>query len=407
MKYQDVHEDLIKILEYCEMSKLPDPFLMEDGSRVKNVSDWERRRAEIYKTAVELQYGKMPPKPEFLEVEPLEHGRLSAYRIVTGTKECPISFLMKVFMPQKKGKFPVVSSGDLCWDLYFDPQRVKTFVDNDIALVIFDRTELAPDINGYHLEMMEEGTPLYEMTKKAFETEFTGARQGQLYRTYPDCDCGAIGAWAWGYSRCVDALELLGAFDLSCITFTGLSRGGKTALLAGALDERAAIVSPAGSGTGGSGAYRIKVKQLNEDGSEHISEPLEILEKNFPFWMGKGMKEYHFNEDKLPFDSHFLKAMVAPRVLFTADGASDAWANPVGVWQTNEAAREVYKLYGKPENLLWYVRRGFHNQTVEDMEQLVNVIRHVKYGEPLNERYHKLPFAPMAPAFDWCCPTEE
>ena len=99
--------------------------------------------------------------------------------------------------------------------------------------------------------------------------------------------------------------------------------------------------------------------------------------------------------------------MVAPRVLFTADGASDSWANPAGVWQTNEAAREVYKLYGKPENLLWYFRRGFHNQTVEDMEQLVNVIRHVKYGEPLNDRYHKLPFKPMAPAFDWCCPTEE
>ena len=31
---------------------------------------------------------------------------------------------------------------------------------------------------------------------------------------------------------------------MSCVTFTGHSRGGKTAALAGVLDERAAIVNP-------------------------------------------------------------------------------------------------------------------------------------------------------------------
>ena len=36
-----------------------------------------------------------------------------------------------------------------------------------------------------------------------------GRRKGQLYDAYPDYTFGAIGAWAWGYSRCVDALEIL------------------------------------------------------------------------------------------------------------------------------------------------------------------------------------------------------
>lgn len=407
MKYQDVHEDLIKIQEYREMSELPDPFVCEDGSRVKNTADWEKRRKEIYKTAVELQHGKMPPQPEFLEVEPLRLGDICGFRIVTGIKERPIIFQMKVFMPENAGKCPVVVSGDLCWMYYFHQERIKALTDNGIALAMFDRTELAPDINNIDLGPDAQGTLLDRMKNEAVEIQKTGVRQGQLYRTYPECDCGAIGAWSWGYSRCVDALEKLGVFDMSCIAFTGHSRGGKTALLAGVLDERAAIVNPNGSGTGGSAPYRIHVRQQNEDGTEHINEPLETLEMNFPFWMGKEMKAYHHKEDTLPFDSHFLKAMVAPRVLFTSDAASDSWANPVGVWQTNEAAKEVYKLFGKPENILWYYRRGYHSQTVEDLEQLVNVIRHFKYGEALNDRYFKLPFTPMEKAFDWCCPTAE
>ena len=70
---------------------------------------------------------------------------------------------------------------------------------------------------------------------------------------YPELGFSCLSAWAWGYHRTADALILLGLADEARFVYTGHSRGGKTALLAGATDARAAIVNPAGSGCGGAG----------------------------------------------------------------------------------------------------------------------------------------------------------
>ena len=61
------NENTIKVTKYDCLGKLPNPFLFDNGEEVKSVNDWEKRRKEIYKTAVELQYGTMPPKPELLK----------------------------------------------------------------------------------------------------------------------------------------------------------------------------------------------------------------------------------------------------------------------------------------------------------------------------------------------------
>lgn len=53
------------------------------------------------------------------------------------------------------------------------------------------------------------------------------------------------------------------------------------------------------------------------------------------------MKNYIGRENELPFDTHFLKALVAPRILFVSEAAGDIWANPIGSWMTTEAAKEV------------------------------------------------------------------
>ena len=59
-------EDTIRVTEYKLAGKLPNPFIFEDGSVVKDGADWEERRKEVLKTAVDLQYGEMPPAPEFI-----------------------------------------------------------------------------------------------------------------------------------------------------------------------------------------------------------------------------------------------------------------------------------------------------------------------------------------------------
>lgn len=377
-------KDLIKITELDVLSDLPNPFVFNDGTPLKTASEWEQRRNEIWGPTVELQYGKLPPEPEFLQVEPLHYGgdgRINSYRIITGTKIKPVSFTMFVMLPESGCKWPAVVSGDLCFPYAFDKDFDRAFTANGIALVLFNRAELAHDIH-------EDPQP----------------RKGQLYETYLEYDFGALAAWAWGYSRCVDALQMLNLVDMDCVAFTGHSRGGKTALLAGAMDKRAAIVNPNAAGAGGSGCYRIHMKAVTEDKEELRNETLHDLLNTFHYWMGPKMPEYRHREEELPFDEHYMKALIAPRALFISEAASDMWANPVGSYITTMAAKEVYRFLGAEDKVFWYYRKGYHSQTVEDCLQLVNVIRHIRYGETLNERFFKLPFETPELPFEWRCP---
>ena len=404
-----IHENLIEILNYSSQGELPDPFLFDDGHRVATVDDWKARRQEMYKDVIELQYGTMPPAPKSVTVEPMYiggAGKVNVYRVTCNTMTEPVIFSMYIFKANSAEKAPAIISGDLCFQYFFEKDYIKTVIDSGINFVLFNRTELAPDIASYNLGGLDQGGGEYIEGKRILDTVTNENCGGQLKEAYPEYTFGALGAWAWGYSRCVDALEILGNVDMSTIAFTGHSRGGKVAALAGVLDERAAIVNPNASCSGGYGSYRIHIEAKREDGGIAKSEPLSNIFRNFPSWLGAGMREYIGREDELPFDSHHLKAMVAPRVLFVSEAASDIMANPVGTWQTSLAAGEVYKFLGCEENLLWYFRRGGHYHEIEDIEQLCNVIRHVKYNEPLNDKYFKLPFKPTELAFNWSAPKK-
>ena len=373
-----VSQDLINVTDYEVLGKLPELLRFNDGTPVTTAEEWEKRRREIYRSAVELQYGTVPPEPEFLDVEVLCNHQSLSCRVHTGTREKPISFYMKVILPEKSvGKgCPIIVDGDMCFDSYLADGFISAATDEGVAWAFFDRTELANDAHD--------------------------GRRGQIYDTYPDYTFGAIGAWAWGYSRCVDALiKLFGnqtepRVDLSAIVFTGHSRGGKTAALAGALDKRAAIVNPNQSGMCGCGCYRIRMRGYCKGvGRENRSEVLRDDVTLFPYWTGPELAEYVDREAELPFDSHFLKALIAPRVLYTSDAAADIWANPIGAWMTNMAAKRVWELLGAEDNLCWSYREGLHSHTAEDIKRLVGVIKH--YADPsipLPDGFFATPFEP-------------
>jgi hypothetical protein len=67
------------------------------------------------------------------------------------------------------------------------------------------------------------------------------------------------------------------------IAFSGHSRGGKTAMLAGVLDERASIVNPNATCAGSASCYRVHVKAEDDDGKVGPSETLDDLIRNFDF----------------------------------------------------------------------------------------------------------------------------
>ena len=404
------YEEIIKVTKYELINELPDPFKFNDGTRVRTADDWQRRREEIYKTAVELQFGTMPPKPEVMKVEPTYlggKGRPNTYRITCGTREKTLSFSMHIFKAQTHKKTPYAVTGDLCFPYVFDKEYIDTFMRSGIGLVSFDRTSLATDIAQYNVDALIKGSEEERLAKEILDGLNTHNCGGPLKEIYPEYTFGAAGAWAWGYSRCVDALEILGIADMDNIAFTGHSRGGKTAALAGVLDERAAIVNPNATCAGGCSSYRISIEAETEDGEIKPSERISNILKVFPAWMGEGMLEYSDNEGKLPFDSHEFKALVAPRILFVSEAASDIWANPVGSYQTTEAAAEVYEFLGCGENLYWHFRRGYHYQKIEDIELLVNIIRHKAFGDALSDKFYKLPFKPIEKAYSWVRPKKE
>ncbi|MBE6670472.1 MAG: hypothetical protein E7601_09755 [Ruminococcaceae bacterium] len=386
----DVNEKMLKINEYELLSKLPDPFLFDDGSRVSSKEEWEKRRAEIYKTAVELQYGTIPPTPEFFKAELTYKGgpgRSNTYRITCGTEKDRLTFRMKLFLPEKKffedgKKVPVIVDGDMCFNYAYDKEFWHTATDKGIAMAMFDRTELVSDL------------------------KLSDRPVGPLCEIYPEKTFGALGAWAWGYARCVDALATTDLIDMDNIAFTGHSRGGKTALLAGVLDERAAIVNPNGSGAGGSGCYRIHVKAEYLDDEEKRTEQLSDLLRNFPFWFGPDMKDYAVREGELPFDEHMLKSLVAPRTLLSTEGAGDIWANAVGTWQTTLAAKEVYKFLGAEDEVYLYFRDGYHNHKASDLAILVELIEKRASGTPVKTEFWKLPFEKTENAFDFEAPKK-
>lgn len=378
-------DNYLKVTEYKVLDKLPDPFIMNDGSLCNSAEKWHKRRTEIYKMAVELQYGEIPPAPDYTDVKLTyggSWGRSNSYRITVGANGKQFSFAMKVFLPREQGRYPVVIDGDMCFDYCFDKEFISTFTDNNIVLVMFDRTQIAYDVRN------------------------RGRQQGPVFELFPDCDCGAIAAWAWGYSRCVDVLSRLGVADMNCITFTGHSRGGKAAMLAGAIDERAAIVHPNETCAAGCGCYRINMKAITQDGEEKRNETLDDIYNHFQFWFNDSLGEYCNREAELPFDSHYLKALVAPRTLLISEAASDIWSNPIGSWQTTMAAGEVYKFLGAPDNLFWYYRTGYHYHDIRDINMLVNLIRHKYYGDELSKNFFKTPFKKPELIFDWRAPIE-
>lgn len=357
--------------------ELPNPFLFADGSPLTNAGDWPRRRSEILGSIIELEYGGMPPAPpstrgELLHFNIMRKRGGALYQTIRVIAQCEpqFSFLLQLTIPSGDGPFPVIINGDSCWKYLSDEISAEVLSRNYI-LAQFNRTELAPDI-------------------------YNSERTSGLYPLYPESTFGALSAWAWGYHRCVDVLEKMDCVDPSQIAITGHSRGGKTVLLAGATDERIALVCPNNSGAGGAGCYRSQ-------GPE--SETLTDTMKAIPYWFGPKLKDFLGRENELPFDQHFLKALIAPRALLSTEALDDLWCNPTGTWQTHAAAKEVYRFLEAEKNIGIAFREGGHEQNFADWCVLLDFADSHFRGHESTNCFDQNPFPDMKPCFSWQAPT--
>jgi len=332
---------------------LPDLLRFADGRRVDTPAAWPARRTELLETILDIEYGHLPPAPEgmsagLLHPTGFDHipgAWLSHYRLTLQPGE--ISFTVSLLIPPGKGPFPLIIDGDGCWR-YLTNEILALAARRGYAVAWFNRTELAPD--AYH-DRREEG----------------------LYAAYPDGDFGALAAWAWGYHRVVDFALGQENIDGSRIAATGHSRGGKTALLAGATDQRIALTAPNNSGCGGAGCYRYP-----DEGGERLEDSIRMI----PYWYSPRLRDYVGREAELPFDQHGVKALVAPRALLSTEALGDIWASPRGTRLTYQAAKEVYRLLGAEDRIGIFFREGGHAHGLPDWEVLLDFADLQFYGKP-------------------------
>ena len=328
---------------------LPDLLTFNDGHPVKTPADWGKRRQEVADAILELEYGKFPPTPpgatsiDFASdsiprtgLPDGSHFRTSLVSVKDNVRS--VSFHMDLFLPPGEGPFPVLLYGDGCWFCITDAIR-KDIIDRGYVLAVFNRNEMARDK--------------------------PNRRDCGIWDLYPGGDFSTLAVWAWCYHRAVDALVQLPFVNAKKIAITGHSRGGKTVLLAAATDERIAAVGANNSGCGGAGCYRI----LGRD-----CETLQAITKQFPHWFNPAICDYIGRETELPFDQHFLKALVAPRAYWEGTALEDIWSNPPGSVATFEAAREIYRLLGAEDKCAFETREGNHAHSAVSFHQFLDFL---------------------------------
>ena len=374
--------DMPGVDELADVKELPDPFLMNDGTRVKTRADWSRRRKEIKAMMLYYQYGHMPPMPRIIIAKELssetvyDGGATKKHILLSMGPEGKvninvgiININVGIIIPKGKGPFPVILKNDR---RIFNVPIAEEIVKRGYIVADYSRTDLDPD-----------------------RKDAVGAAQA----AYPDYDWATLAVWAWGGMRVIDYLVTLDVVDKGKIAFTGHSRGGKTALLAGALDERIALVVPNGSGCGGAGCYRFEGEK--SESLERITAP-----ERFGYWFHPRFRDFADKETKLPFDQHFLKVLVAPRALISIDALGDLWANPYGTQQSHRGAQPVFEFLDAAGKLGIYFRTGGHAQSQDDWRTLVDFADKVFFGKTPagGKRFDKLPFPDAPRPFSWSVP---
>jgi len=395
----ETNYDEQKVPEYT----LPDPLLMSDGTKVTNAQAWKTRRRqevlELFRTHV---YGRSPidrPQDMGFKVFDLDRqalGGLATRKQVavnfTGRQDGPGMDIL-IYLPNGKEKpiptFVILNFGGN-HTIHPDPaikmssswmrpgsgivDNLATAESRGKASSRFPVEEILK--RGYALATIYYGDidpDFHDGFTNGVHPAFDKLREGKRASDA----WGSIGAWAWGLSRAMDYFETDTDIDHKRVIVLGHSRLGKTALWAGARDERFAIVISNDSGCGGAALSRRK-----------FGETVGRINTSFPHWFCENFKKYNGKEDDLPVDQHMLIALIAPRPVYVTSADEDLWADPKGEFLACKHADAVYRLLGikgleadkmpsldrpiKTGKIGYHVRSGGHNLTEYDWQQFMD-----------------------------------
>ncbi len=375
---------------------LPDPLTLKSGGKVKDARTWfDQRRPEILAMYQEEMFGHSPAAPsridyEVVSVDQQALGGKAVRKLVTlslaGKK---VNLLL--YLPAGAAKASPVFLG-----LGFNGNQTVALdpgvpladewstdrVTHKLVHPVAAETSRGSSAQRWQVEkILAHGYGLATIYAADIEPDFPGAiaygirplffEPGQ---TAPRANqWGAIGAWSWGLSRAMDYLEKDSDVDAKRVAVFGHSRMGKTALWTGAQDPRFSIVISNESGEGGAAISRRLFGERTKD-----------LNTHFPHWFDANFAKYNDREETMPFDSHMLLSLIAPRALYVASAEGDQWSDPRGEFLAAANAGPVYELLGKKglgtmqmpglhqpimHDVAYHIRAGKHDVTAYDWDQ--------------------------------------
>lgn len=369
--------------------QLPDPLITESGDEVTEANQWPARRAEIVELFTNHVFGRMPDNRRVTckvvrrDVNANEGRTIRTELSVIvkspqprpagsgdDEKSIEIHVLVDVPNPAKStptdssvaaaGKTPAAVPAFL--GLNFEGNHTVT-TDPEVRIStswMRDRNDKTTEGNDaiaagrgvaasrWPIEMINDRgyaliTAYYGDIDPDFDDGFLNGVHGLMPEFIaslpPEQRPGSIAGWTYGLSCILDAIENTPSLgiDISQVAVIGHSRLGKTALWAGAIDPRFALVVSNDSGCGGAALSR-----------RAVGETVGRINSSFPHWFCDGFEKYNQNENSLPVDSHELLALAAPRPIAVGSATEDTWADPLGEFLAARDASPVYELLGIP-----------------------------------------------------------
>jgi len=335
-------------LDDGKFPNLPDPLVTESGEKVNDVTTWENvRRKEILKIFTDSVYGRSPQPREYTchfkvsRITPIANGT-AVQKMVELTIKGPNGshqFEFPVYIPKSNKPVPV-------FILFTHRDRMvdTTYTSDNFPLnnLILPR--------GYGVAI-NNAIDYNEEDSKSYKKGLL-----ELFNMNGPYDWKSLSARAFIASRIIDYLQTDPDIDASKIAVIGHSRSGKAALWCGAQDERVALTIPNCSGSAGDALYR------NNEG-----QTIKVSKERRVYWFSDKYFDYSEKDLTLPFDSHQLLALVAPRLLAQGVGSKDGWADPTGQFYSAVFAQPVFNLYGKAE-IKWTVANAPDRSSIENIE---------------------------------------